>query len=367
MTEEPEGGETQAEDQRPDAEERGPQPDQPEPDPPSADPPFGRGRSRRVRRLRLSAWIALVLAAVVVVTSVLWVNGPPTEDELREQAGLFGKETLRIGVKDDTPGVALRDRKSGVFTGFDIEIAYMIATYLGYTREKVVFVPIETEDRARMGASDPDGKVDLVVATFSSTEARRKDPSVGLSTPYFSTEQSVVTRSGHPKVTSLEQLAGKKVCTLGTSTSEAELEKATKAIVTGVNRISECIDGLKNGDYDAVTTDAALLAGFVVESRKDPDKRKWLVHHDIALEKNEMWAVNAGPNKALRTLVEIALYQSYADPKNQRWERAFDRYIRPMMSVGSGVAQTDQPCVPPPQVRRWPWQRALSVDNCLSP
>ncbi|MEV8633246.1 transporter substrate-binding domain-containing protein [Streptosporangium sp. NPDC051023] len=362
MSEEPADAGAESEEPQAPVEARVLQPGPPEPPPPEP------GRKRRTRRFRLAAWIAVVLAAVVVGASVLWVNGPPTEDELREQAGLFGKETLRIGVKNDTPGVAYQDPNTHLFSGFDIEIAYMIAADLGYRWNKVVFVPIETEDRARMGASNPGGKVDLVVATFSSTESRRKDPSVGLSTPYFSTEQSVVTQSDYPeKITSLEQLAGKKVCTLGTSTSEAELRKATRAKVTGENQISGCIEGLKNDTYDAVTTDAAILAGFVVESQKNKDKRKWFKHHDIGLEKNEMWAVNTGPNKALRTLVELALYDSYANPKNQTWEQAFDHYIRPMMSVGSGVAQTEQPCVPPPQVRSWPWERAFSVDNCPSP
>ncbi|MEV4093146.1 transporter substrate-binding domain-containing protein [Streptosporangium saharense] len=326
------------------------------------------GRARRVRRFRLTAWIALVLAAVVVGASVLWVNGPPTEAELREKAGLFGKEILRIGVKDDTPGIALQEKTgTRVFRGFDIDIAYMIAADLGYSKDRVAFMAIETEDRARMQARDKDGRfvrVDLVVATFSVTPERQKDPSVGFSTPYLYTEQSVVTRSDYQgKVTSLGQLRGRKVCTLGTSTSEVELERATSAFVTAKNRISECVEGLKNREYDAVTTDAAILAGFVKESAGG------LVHHDIALEKTEMWAVNAGPNAALRDLVNLALYRSYADPQNHGWEDAYKDNVEPMLlaSPDVNVAQSEQPCVLPPPIRRWPWERGLaSAQECLS-
>ncbi len=333
----------------------------PRPLPPEA------GRPRRVRRFRLAAWIALVLAAVVVGASVLWVNGPPTEAELREKAGLFGKERLRIGVKADTPGIAFQEKTGRrSFKGFDIQIAYMIAADLGYPPDKVDFMAIETEDRARMQALDANGRfvrVDLVVATFSVTPSRQQDPSVGLSTPYLYTEQSVLTRSDYPeKITSLGQLAGKKVCTLGTSTSEVELEKATKSLVTGKNLISECVAGLKDGTFDAVTTDAAILAGFVAESDGT------LRHHDIALENTEMWAVNVGPNAALRTLVDLALYRSYADPQDQRWEQAYETYIDPMLSASPGVnvAQAEQPCALPPKVRRWPWERTLPVQECLS-
>ncbi|MGV9325613.1 transporter substrate-binding domain-containing protein [Streptosporangium sandarakinum] len=320
---------------------------------------------RRFRRFRIAAWIALVLAAAVVGASVLVTKGPPTEAELRERAGLFNKDRLRIGVKSDTPGIALQEKTGRrAFTGFDIQIAYMIAADLGFSPDKVDFLSIETEDRARMQAQDEQGrfvKVDLVVATFSMTPDRRQDPAVGFSTPYLYTEQSVVTRSDYPgKVTSLGQLEGKKVCTLGTSTSEAELERATRATVTARNLISDCVEGLEKKEFDAVTTDAALLAGFVAESGGR------LRHHDIALEKTEMWAVNAGPNAALRTLVDLSLYRSYADPQDQRWEQAYRTYIDPLLAANPGVnvAQDEQPCALPPEVRRWPWERSLPVQEC---
>ncbi|MGC5011453.1 transporter substrate-binding domain-containing protein [Streptosporangium sp. DT93] len=333
------------------------------PPPQSPQPP----RIRRFRRFRLVAWIAVVLAAAVVAASVAWVNGPPTEAELREKAGLFERDRLRIGVKVDTPGIALRERTGRrVFTGFDIDIAYMIAADLGYLPDQVEFLAIETEDRARMQAQDADGrfvKVDLVVATFSVTPSRKADPSVGFSTPYLFTEQSVVTRSEYPgSITSLGQLEGKKVCTLGTSTSESELSRATRAVVTGKNLISDCVSGLRDGDFDAVTTDAALLAGFVARSGGK------LRHHDIALEKTEMWAVNAGSNAALRTLVDLSFYRSYADPQDRRWENAYRDHIDPLLSASPqvNVAQAEQPCALPPPVRRWPWERSLPVQDCPS-
>ncbi|MFS1300291.1 transporter substrate-binding domain-containing protein [Streptosporangium longisporum] len=332
-----------------------------------AGPAPGPPRVRRFRRFRMIAWIALVLAAAVVAASIAWVNGPPTEAELREKAGLFDRDRLRVGVKVDTPGIALQEQTGRrTFKGFDIDIAYMIAADLGYLPDQVEFLAIETEDRARMQALDDNGrfvKVDLVVATFSVTPSRKADPSVGFSTPYLFTEQSVVTRTEYPgSITSLGQLGGKKVCTLGTSTSESELARATRADVTGKNLISDCVSGLLDGDFDAVTTDAALLAGFVARSGGK------LRHHDIALEKTEMWAVNAGSNAALRTLVDLALYRSYADPQDHRWENAYRDHIDPLLSASPrvNVAQAEQPCALPPPVRRWPWERSLPVQDCPS-
>lgn len=328
-------------------------------------PSPGADRSQRVRRVRLAAWVALLMAAVVVGISVLWVTGPPTELELRKRAGLLGKERLKIGVKSDTPNIAKRNGDR-VFKGFDIDIAYMIAADLGYPMDKVDLLTIETEDRERMRAKDGENNfvsVDLVVATFSKTPDREKVPSVGFSTPYFETEQSVVTRHDYEgKVDSLEDLKGKKVCTLGTSTSLGKLREAIGGEVFSKKLISDCVTGLKEGDFDAVTTDAALLAGFVAEA---PEK---LRHHDIALEKSEKWAVNVGPNTALRTLVDLALYRSYADPKDRRWEDAYAEHIKPLLEDNPDidVAKAEQPCVSPPEVRRWPWERSLPAQDCPS-
>lgn len=362
MAEEPVDAETPAEEPSAPAEDHGSRPGPPS----ESTRPAGRDRPYRMRRFRLLAWIALVLAAVVVGASVLWVRASPTEAELWEQAKLIGKDRLRIGVKGDIPGISYRGPGGDVFTGFEIDIARMIAADLGFPSDKVDFLPIETEDRARMVATDGNGKpvkVDLVIASFSVTPKREKDPDIGFSMPYLSTEQSVITRSDYSEeITSLGQLKGKKVCTLGTSTSEQAVKEATKAVVTGKNLLSDCVAGLRNHKFAAVTTDAALLAGFVKESGKT------LKHHDIALEKNERWAVNAGPNKALRTLVDLSLYRSCADPHDRRWEEAYEKHIDPMLRAVPrvGVAQPAQPCGPPPEVRRWPWERTFPVREGLS-
>jgi glutamate transport system substrate-binding protein len=298
--------------------------------------------------------VVLALTAVAVVTIVV-VAGPPSKEDLLRQAGLVDKPVLLIGVKDDVPGISLRDPKTGAYSGFDIEIAYMVAADLGFRRSDVRFLPIETEDRPKMLARDGDQfvDVDLVVATYSITEEREKLPRVSFSAAYLETEQSVVTRRGHPPVQALEDLRGKDVCTLGTSTSQSAAAKAG-AVVTGRNRLSECIDGLRSGRFEAVTTDAAQLAGFV---HQDP---QGLQHHDIGLDTPERWGVNTGGNEALRSLVNLSLYNSLHDPRDQRWEEAFDRFLRPEQpaSLPQPIADGRQPSdVPKVRVRQWPWER----------
>ncbi|TWJ21600.1 transporter substrate-binding domain-containing protein [Micromonospora endolithica] len=351
---------------------------------PGPDPAAGSSRSRR---LRLAALVVLLAVIAVAVVRVIVATGPPTRDELRERAGLTKRDKLLIGVKDDQPGVSQK-LTNGTFEGFDIEIAYMVAEDLGFDAPEVTLLAIQSEDRARRQARNTDGSyvtVDLVVASYSITEERKAD-GVVFSFPYLETEQSVVTlKSDRRAVSSLRDLADRKVCTLATSTSEQSLEKATSsepslsdvgATVVGKNRISDCIQDLYDGKVAAVTTDAAILAGFV--GPRPPgelppavalNNRKELAHWDIGDETPEKWGINTGTNPAVRDLVNLSLQESFAGPDGDRWKRAFDRYLgaEQRYSEQQQVAVSRQPEPDPEElveVRQWPWERwALPTPN----
>jgi len=314
----------------------------------------GRPKWLPIRGLRLIA-LMTVLVVVVVGGFVYLRFADPTEAGLREDAKLIGKTELLIGVKNDVPGVAHKE-EGGRFTGFDIDIAYMIAADLGFSAHEVRFLRIEDEDRSRMLAWDVDAKrnikVDLVIASYSVTEEREKAPNVSFSAPYLETEQSVMTLKDHVDVHDLEDLADShKVCTLSTSTSASPASEAGLDLKR-VGQLQTCVDGLRGGTYDAVTTDAPLIAGFVAQS---PGVFK---HHDIGLSTPELWAVNTGGNEALRTLVNLILYRSLNDPDDRRWEEAYDRNLRPLeeASLPQPIAADEQPFVPEVEVRQWPWE-----------
>ncbi|RZU49073.1 glutamate transport system substrate-binding protein [Krasilnikovia cinnamomea] len=302
----------------------------------------------RLVALAVALVLAIVLAFVVVV-----FTGPPSVDELRVQAGLDGKRELLIGVKDDQPGVA--QYADGRWTGFDIDIAYLIAEELGFRRSEIRFLSIESEDRARMQATDRNGErvgVDMVIASYSITPAREQMAGVTFSAPYLYTEQAVMTRRGHAPVSSLEDLKGRRVCSLAASTSESPATRVG-ALLSSRKKISECFAALDRDDFDAITTDAAILAGY---KAKFPGKYD---HWDIGLDITEAWGVNVGENPALRDLVNLALYRSRNDPKDNRWEEAFDRNFRVEEAVNepAPIAVGAQPAVEEPSVRQWPWER----------
>ena len=321
------------------------------PPPPPADQTVTPRRSTMALRL-IGVGLALVLAIVITLVVVVF-TGPPTVDDLRREAKLDTKRELLIGVKNDQPGVA--EFRDGRWAGFDIDIAHMIAEDLGFRRTEVRFLAIESEDRARMQATDVGDKrvsVDLVIASYSITPDREDLSGVAFSAPYLFTEQSVVTLNDHKPVSTLEDLAGKKVCSLATATSETAAKKAG-AVVLSQKVISDCFKALDGGGVDAVSTDAAILAGY---KHRFPTRYQ---HWDIGLEGTEAWGVNVGENEALRDLVNLTLYRSREDPKDSRWEDAYDANfgIEQEWNGVTPIAVDVQPEVKEPDVRQWPWER----------
>lgn len=312
-------------------------------------------RARLVPGLRLVAVLALLVIGAVVIVLTVQQKGPPSRQELLEEAGLIGKRELFIGVKNDHPGMALYDPGTQTHSGFDIDIAYMIAGDLGFRPKQVRFLPIETEDRARMQARDSDGRfvtVDLVIATYSITDEREKLPTVSFSAPYLRTEQTVLTRKNVKPAESLSDFSGWRMCTTATSTAKGAAAEAGIRL-DGRSSMKKCVDGLRRGEWDGVTSDAAILAGFVAQEPKE------FRLHDIGLDTLESYGVNTGTNLALKKLVDLSLYESWSNPKDRRWEDAFERNlaVEQQAAQPQQVAIADQPEVQKIEIRQWPWEK----------
>jgi glutamate transport system substrate-binding protein len=332
------------------AADRLPAPD-PEPFDPQPPPRFN------LAAIRLAALGLALVLTIALTMAALFVGGPPSVAQLRAQAGVDGWSELTVGVKDDQPGVAYWNPETEDWSGFDIDVAYMIAEDLGFRRAEVKFFAIESEDRVRMQATDPGGKrvpVRMVIASYSITPERVATPGVRFSAPYLYTEQSVITLKGVPPISSLDDLDGRTVCTLSASTSEAAPGRAG-ATVRRKNQVSECFAALRRREVDAVSTDAAILAGYKTEFPAEFE------HRDLGMDTIEAWGVNAGENEALRDLVDLTLYRSLKDPADDRWEVAYRQHFAAQEKANrdAPIAQAQQPDVPRPDVRQLPWENVL--------
>ncbi|MEV4391976.1 transporter substrate-binding domain-containing protein [Nonomuraea sp. NPDC049607] len=221
-------------------------------------------------RRRLKVWLALAAALVmlVVVAVAAMANGwsplafkgevvtpsttgkktqrPPTFASVVDKVAQTGK--IVIGVKADLPGVGLQNGDE--FTGFDVEVAKLVAAALG--AEETRFARVGRNDRA---AALAEGRVDLVVATYSVDKSETR-----FAGPYYVAHRDVLVRAG-TGIDSLDDLKGRKICALDTPTVGEVQDRVKVEPVTAAN-YAECMDLLRNGKVDAVPGEDLILAGF---------------------------------------------------------------------------------------------------------
>lgn len=176
-----------------------------------------------------------------------------------------GKGRIVIGVKDDQPGLGYYDQTTQTYTGFDIEIAELVAAGLGFDREQIQFVPVESANRE---SALENGSVDLVVASYSYTQSRAQV--VSFAGPYFETIEGLLVRADETSVTSMDSLTSSNgICSISGSNSYGQMSTLTSAQPVSRNTFSECVSALKQHEVDGVYTDLAVLAGYAAQDPQD--------------------------------------------------------------------------------------------------
>jgi glutamate transport system substrate-binding protein len=169
---------------------------------------------------------------------------------------------ITIGVKYDQPGIGFKGATDDMPVGFDPEIGKILAADLGIKPEDITWKETISDNREPFLQK---GEVDLVIASYSITDDRRKV--VGQAGPYYVTGQQLLVKKGSD-IKSVADIKGKEVCSVTGSTSLDNIE-AKGAKPRGFDTYSECRDQVLNGSVDSMTTDGAILLGYAAE---DPGK-----------------------------------------------------------------------------------------------
>lgn len=192
------------------------------------------------------------------------VAGSPTFDKMKQRGKVV------IGVKEDQPGLGLKNATTGEFSGFDIEIARLLAAKLGFDpASKIEYKPIPSASREQ---AITNGDIDYYVGTYSITDKRKE--LISFAGPYFIAGQDLLVRKDDTAITGPETLMGKKVCSVTGSTPIQRVrdQKLTEdANIVEFKTYSECVTKLDQKEVDAVTTDDAILKGYAAQ---EPDKFK---------------------------------------------------------------------------------------------
>jgi glutamate transport system substrate-binding protein len=248
-------------------------------------------------------------------------SGALTADSIRE------KGKLVVGTKFDQPLFGQRNPTNGAIEGFDVEIAKIIARAIfGDDIEgKVEFT--ETPSTVRE-AVITDGKVDIVVATYTINDTRKEQ--VDFAGPYYTAGQDIMVRSDETGIAGVADLNGKKVCSVQGSTSIKNVaEQAPQADLSiSFDKYSLCAEALGDGRVDAVTTDNTILVGYVGRS----NGAYKLVGNPFTTEPYGIGLKKGSDD--LRAFINDTLEAAYADGS---WKRAFEA------TVGLGGLETPEP------------------------
>src|SRR5688572_4640685 len=173
-------------------------------------------------------------------------------------AQIASRGKLIVGVKYDVPLFGLKDPVTGRIDGFDVAVGKELGKALGLQENQIEFVEAVTANRIPFLLED---KTDIVISTFTITEARKME--IDFSRPYYKAGQSILVKKDNTTIRTFNDLNGKNVCSQAGSTSERNvMEKAPQATMLSLQVISACVQSMKDGRVDAVSTDDIQLAGF---------------------------------------------------------------------------------------------------------
>ncbi|MDX6720917.1 MAG: glutamate transport system substrate-binding protein [Solirubrobacteraceae bacterium] len=217
---------------------------------------------------------------------------------------------LTVGVKFEVPPFGVKNPTTQEVEGFDIDLAKAIADELGV---KPKYIEALSDNRI---AFLKKGTADLILSTMTITAER--DQEIDFSEPYFVAKGRILVKKSDSSIKSVNDLAGKKVCTALGSTYEETLKKqAPKAKLVLPESYSECTESIQNGSVDAVSTDDVILTGMIIN-----DDTLKIVGDDLTTEPYGA-GVKEG-DKAFQDFVNgvIATYKS-----DGRWATAYDKWV----------------------------------------
>jgi polar amino acid transport system substrate-binding protein len=163
---------------------------------------------------------------------------------------------LLVGTSDTSPPFS--SRENGKVVGYDVDLAARVAQRLALPMETISVVNAD-----RIPALQQD-RVDLVASGITRAENRKKD--VGFSLAYLVSPHKVLIRKDGG-ITTVGQMAGRKLALVKTASVDAELKAAvpTMQIVFFADYAS-CFNALKDKQVDGFLADEVLLASFAQKS-----------------------------------------------------------------------------------------------------
>ncbi|MBR9647058.1 transporter substrate-binding domain-containing protein [Clostridium tyrobutyricum] len=173
--------------------------------------------------------------------------------------------TLKVGVKLDVPKFGYKDPKTSKIKGFEIDLSKAVAKKIFGDENKVQFQGVTAKTRGPLLDS---GQVDMIAATFTITDERKK--SYNFSEPYFTDSVGLMVKKSSG-IKDLKGLNEKKIGVAQSATSKQAIQKEAEKVGSKVTFMEfqgypDIKSALDSGRIDCFSVDRSILTGYIDNS-----------------------------------------------------------------------------------------------------
>lgn len=218
------------------------------------------------------SFILIALMALSFLAAGCGGNQSPKAADAPKQAisadikAIKDRGVLKAGVKVDVPKFGFKDPKTGKIEGFEIDLAKALAKKILGDENKLDMQGVVAKTR---GPLLDNGDLDIVIATFTITEERKK--SYNFTEPYYTDGVGLMVKKSSG-LKSLKDMNGKRIGVPQSATTrkalQAEVDKlpGLKVNFLEFGTYAEVKTALDSGRVDAYSIDVAILMGYLDDS-----------------------------------------------------------------------------------------------------
>ncbi len=172
---------------------------------------------------------------------------------LKQPSDVIASNSIIVGTNAEFPPYTFF--KDGQLTGFDIELITLVAQQLN----RPVYIKDMSFDGLVIEAQQ--GRIDVIAAGLTETAERAKR--LYFTPAYITNDPFVILTTQAKKVTSLEQLVGKKVVVNEGFTAEQFMEQQPNITLIRLATVSEAILAITTGQADAFVSAQVAITPFL--------------------------------------------------------------------------------------------------------
>ena len=212
--------------------------------------------------------LAAVMTLILTLTAIPALADGTTDrlDEIKERGYLI------VGTEGTWSPYTYHDEDDNL-VGFDVEVAKLIADYIG------VDVQYSETVWSSIFASLDAGKIDMVVNEVSYSEERAEK--YDFSTPYTYSQKAILVPADNTDINSLADIAGKIAANDATS-SIGQLALDSGATLDPVGEMAQSISEVLSGRADLTLNNTVAFTDYLKQHPESEDKVRIIVATDPA-------------------------------------------------------------------------------------